>query len=83
MVVPTIGGAASPTRAFGPRSPPLTYHQNAAAVRTAIATATTIGRRGVSVLLGTARYWMVAVPVMLGWTVQTNAYVPAGSGGTS
>ena len=61
------------TRAFGPRPPPLTYHQIPAAVRTAIATAATIGRRGVSMLLGTARYWMVAVPVMLGWTVQTKA----------
>ena len=29
------------------------------------------------------RYWSVAVPVMLGWTMHMNVYVPAGSAGTS
>ena len=61
---------------------PWTYHQTPAAVRTAIATAATIGRRGVSMLLGRRIYWTVAVPVMFGWTEQTNAYVPAGMAGT-
>jgi 2-keto-3-deoxy-galactonokinase len=82
-VVPMIGGAGSPIDARGPTSPPWTYHQTPAAVRTAIETATTIGRRGVLTLPGLDPYWRVAVPVMLGWTVQTNPYVPAGRGGTS
>jgi hypothetical protein len=34
------------------------------------------------VLLGSA-YLRVAVPIMLGWTVQMKPYVPAGKGGTS
>ena len=70
------------TRAFGPRSPPCTNHHTPPAVRTAMATARMMGRRGVADAPGSPGYWTVAVPVMFGWTEQTNAYVPAARAGT-
>ena len=44
-----------------------------------MARARMIGRRGVDGLA----YWMVATPVMFGWTVQMKVYEPAGIAGTS
>ena len=40
-------------------------------------------RVGVGKLFAGRRHCTVSVPVMFGWTVQTNAYVPASRAGTS
>ena len=78
-VLPTTGGAASPTVAFGPpRIEPATRTTTTVVTR-AMASASRIGRRGVADPI----YCSVAVPVMFEWIVQTNVYEPAGSDGTS
>ena len=75
-------GAGWPTATPGV-SPRRTNHQTAAVVATAMARAMRIGRRDVMLTSLTAPYRRVAVPVMFGWTVQTNVYDPAGIAGTS
>jgi len=87
-VVPVMSGAgwsiaARPSAAPSPDRPAtLTNAQTPIVVRTAIARAMRIGRRGVTCDLRAGRYWAVADPVMFGWIVQTYWYVPAASGGT-
>jgi len=68
-VVPTMGGAGSPTAAWPSAEPWLTYHHTPAVVATAMARATRIRRRDV-MDPRIDRYWTVAVPVIVGWTVQ-------------
>jgi hypothetical protein len=49
----------------------LTYHQTPTVVSVAMARAMRIGRRGVTESLRRRPYWIVADPVMFGWTEQT------------
>ncbi|MFM2106423.1 MAG: hypothetical protein RL338_1455 [Chloroflexota bacterium] len=88
-----MGGTGSPTR-ISARGVAAAPSPSAVASQPAMRSPTPIVARVVAAaaarrsvirvrVAGPPTYWTVSVPTMFGWTVQTNAYAPAGSAGIS